>query len=94
MAYGIVHHFQDGEKEHYDAAVEQVHPSDGLPEGQTHHFAGKTADGWIVVAIHEDEESWNRFRDETLNPGLQGVEGGFPNPPEEIGFDVLVEQHA
>lgn len=89
MAFGITHHFKGGKKEHYDAAVDVVHPPGGLPEGQTYHFAGETDDGFIVVAVWDSEESWSRFRDDTLMPGLQGLgEDGFPGPPEETTFEV------
>ena len=73
MAYGITHKFKGGTKEQYDASIAVVHPPEGLPEGQLHHFAGKTSDGWIVVAIHDSKESWERFRNETLLPGLEKV---------------------
>jgi hypothetical protein len=47
MAFGIVHQFKGGTKEQYEAVAEVVHPSGGLPEGQLHHFAGKTGTaGW------------------------------------------------
>ncbi len=94
MAYGIVHRFKGGTKEQYEATVAVVHPPEGLPEGQIHHYAGETADGWIVVAIHDSEGSWERFRDETLLPGLQEVgERGLPGPPEEFTFEAAVERH-
>ena len=52
-------------------------------------------DGWIVVAIHDSKESWERFRNETLLPGLQELgETGLPDPPEETTFEVKVEEHA
>ena len=57
MAYGITHKFKGGTKEQYDASVAVVHPPEGLPDGQLHHFAGETSDGWIVVAIHDSKES-------------------------------------
>ena len=51
MAYGIVHQFEGGTKEQYDASLAAVHPSDGgLPEGQVFHAAGPSADGWTIVA--------------------------------------------
>ena len=92
--FGIVHRFAGGTKEHYDAGLARVHPADGsLPEGQTYHAAGPTADGWIVVALWDSRDSWERFRDETLMPGLQGLgEAGFPGPPEETTFEVANEQ--
>ena len=69
MAYGVVHQFAGGTKDQYEASVAAVHPSDGgLPEGQISHVAGPTADGWVIVAIHDSKESWERFRDGTLLP--------------------------
>jgi hypothetical protein len=48
-----------------------------------------------VVAIHDSKESWERFRDEALLPGLQELgEKGLPGPPEETTFEVKVEEHA
>lgn len=90
MAFGIVHRFAGGTKEQYEAVRAKVHPPDGsLPEGQTHHIAGATDDGWIVIAIHDSAESWERFRDQTLLPGLQQLGGaGFAGPPEETAFQV------
>jgi hypothetical protein len=93
-SYGIVHRFTGGTKEHYEAGLAQVHPSDGsLPKGQTYHAAGATDDGWIVIALWDSVESWERFRDETLLPGLQGLgDAGFPTLPEETTFEVYKEQ--
>jgi len=91
MAYAIVHNFDGGTKEHYDASIAAVHPGpDQLPEGQIFHAAGPNADGgWTIVAIHDSQESWERFRDETLLPALSaGVEGGFAGPPQETAFEV------
>jgi hypothetical protein len=90
MAYGVVHHFPGGTKEQYEASVAAVHPSDGsLPEGQTYHAAGASDGGWTIVAIHDSQESWERFRDTTLMPRMQaGIEGGFSTPPEEKTIDV------
>jgi len=94
MAYGIVHRFPGGTQEQYDAAIAVVHPSDGsLPEGQTFHAAGPSADGWTIVAIHDSQESWERFREEILMPNLsRGIEGGFTTPPEETTFTVHNQQ--
>jgi hypothetical protein len=90
MALGIVHQFPGGTKENYEASIAAVHPSDGsLPEGQVFHAAGPSPSGWTIVAVHESQESWERFRDGILMPRMQaGIEGGFPTPPEEIAFDV------
>jgi hypothetical protein len=90
MAYGIVHHFPGGTQEQYEASIAAVHPSDGsLPDGQIFHAAGPSAGGWTIVAVHESQESWERFRDDVLMPKLQaGVEGGFQSPPQETTVDV------
>jgi hypothetical protein len=41
------------------------------------------------VAVHETRDSWERIRDDILMPRMQqGIEGGFPTPPEESTFDV------
>ena len=90
MAYGIIHFFPNGTKEHYDAVRAAVHPSDGgLPEGQLFHAAGPSDGGWTVMAVHDSKESWEKFRDNVLVPALQaGVEGGFTTPPEETQIDL------
>lgn len=57
-----------------------------LPEGQLYHVAGPSADGWTIIAVHDSQESWERFRDEILMPRMtQGIDGGFSSPPEETG---------
>ncbi len=90
MAYGIVHHFPGGTKEQYEASLAAVHPArDRLPEGQIFHAAGPTAGGWLVVAIHESRESWERFRDSILMPAFQrGISGGFTAQPQETAFEI------
>jgi heme-degrading monooxygenase HmoA len=92
--FGIVNRFPGGTKDQYEAALASVHPSDGsLPEGQTYHAAGATDDGWIVVALWDSRESWERFRAEKLMPGLQALgDAGFPSPPQETSFDIHREQ--
>jgi hypothetical protein len=90
MPYGIVHHFPGGTKEQYEATLAGVHPSrDRLPEGQIFHAAGPSAGGWTVVAVHESQQSWERFRDGILMPRMQqGIAGGFTTPPQETAFEV------
>ena len=90
MAYGVVHHFPGGTKEQYEASIAAVHPSsDKLPDGQLHHVAGPSGDGWTIVAVHESQESWERFRDDILMPRMQqGIDGGFTSLPDESTIDV------
>jgi hypothetical protein len=41
------------------------------------------------MAIQDSEQSWVKFRDETLMPLMQrGIEGGLTAPPTETGFEV------
>jgi len=86
--FGVVNKFPGGTAEQYDRTIAVVHPGEGLPAGQTYHAAGPSEDGWVVVAIWDSRESWQTFRNETLIPGLQGVEDGLPAPPEETPFDI------
>ena len=90
MAYGVVHFFPGGTKDQYEASIAAVHPSrERLPPGQIYHAAGPSGNGWVVVAIHDSRESWERFRDGTLLPQLQkGVSGNLPGPPQETVFEV------
>jgi hypothetical protein len=90
MAYAIVHHFPGGTQEQYDASLPSLHPgADQLPEGQLFHAAGPSSGGWTVVAVHESQESWEKFRDEILLPTMgAGIEGGLPGPPQETTIDV------
>ena len=90
MAYAVVHHFAGGTQEQYDASIAAVHPGvDKLPDGQIFHAAGPSDGGWNVVAVHDTQESWERFRDHTLMPKMQaGIKGGFEAPPEETTFEV------
>ncbi len=97
MAYAIVHHFPSGTQEQYENTISAVHPDggDSLPSGQTFHFAGPTEDGgWVVVAIQEDKAAWEKFRDETLAPGLQNASGALEGTPTETGFEVHNQQQA
>jgi hypothetical protein len=90
MAYGVVHYFPGGTEDEYEASISAVHPSrESLPEGQIFHAAGPSDGGWTVVAVHDSQESWERFRDGTLMPRMQaGIEGGFASPPQETTFEV------
>jgi len=90
MTYGIVHHFPGGTQENYEASIAAVHPSDGrLPDGQIFHAAGPSDGGWTIMAVQDSKESWERFRDDILMPRMQqGIEGGFPTPPQETVIDL------
>ena len=89
MAYGVVHFFPGGTSDQYEASIAAVHPADGLPAGQIFHAAGSSPGGWTIVAVHDSQESWERFRDDVLMPQMQqGIAGGFTSPPQETTVDV------
>ncbi len=90
MAYGVVHFFPNGTREQYEASIAAVHPGSGrLPDGQLFHAAGSSPGGWTIMAVHESKESWERFRDGVLMPRMQqGIQGGFPTPPQETPIDI------
>jgi hypothetical protein len=97
VAYAIVHQFAGGTKEQYEASIRAVHPDGGasLPDGQIFHAAGPSESGWTITAVHDSQDSWERFRDETLMPAMQaGIDGGFTAPPQETAFTVENLQQA
>lgn len=91
MAIGVLHTFPGGTKAQYDAVTAALGVGPGsMPAGETFHAAGETADGFVIFAIDDSMESWVAFRDGILMPKLQqGIEGGFPSPPEE----TIIELH-
>ncbi len=91
MTYVIVNDFEGGTKEQYDATTAVVHPPGGLPAGQTRHYAGPSTNGWVVVAVWESKEIWEKFRDETLLPAVQGQGSVLSGPPKTTEFEVEVE---
>jgi hypothetical protein len=53
------------------------------------HVAGATDDGWIIVAVHDSQDSCEQFRDDILMPRMQeGIAGGFRVAPRETTFEV------
>jgi hypothetical protein len=89
MAYGVVRFFPGGTSDQYEASIAAVHPADGLPAGQIFHAAGSSPGGWTIVAVHDSQESWERFRDDVLLPQMQqGIAGGFTSPPQDTTVDL------
>ena len=77
MAYGVVHYFAGGTQEQYEASI----------------AAGPSEDGWTILAVHESQESWEKFRDGILLPRMQaGIDGGFAAHPEETTIDLVTLQ--
>ena len=91
MAYAIIHRFPGATKDQYEATLTAVHGGlDVLPPGQLIHVAGEEDGGITILAVHDTKESWESFRDTTLQPTLgAGVDGGMAGPPEERSFDTI-----
>lgn len=89
MSYMITHFYEGGTKEQYDATLAAVHPEGGqLPEGQTHHFAGPTGGGFLVVAVWESKAANDTFINDVLMPTLPAIDNGFASPPQERAAEV------
>ena len=61
------------ERQHKEASLAAVHPFRRRSTARPHVrcLSLASADGWIIVAVHESKESWEQFRDGTLMPKLQ-----------------------
>ena len=93
MAYLLHHFWPGGTEDQYQATVQAVHPSDGLPPGQTFHAAGPTDGGFLITAVWDSQESAERFVQDTLLAAMP-VEGGFQGRPEERGAEVVRQETA
>jgi hypothetical protein len=83
MAFLITHFFEGGTEAQYRVILDAAHPGGQLPAGQTYHAAGPTQGGWLIAAVWDSRESFDRFTNDTLVPVLQSTEGGFAGPPQE-----------
>ena len=64
-----------------------------MEKAQIRIVAGRLRGRKLIVAVHESQESWERFRNEILMPRMaEGIEGGFTVPPQETAFPVHKEQ--
>jgi hypothetical protein len=88
MAYLITHFWPGGTDEQYRATLAAAHPAGGgLPDGQIHHAAGPTDGGYLIAAVWESKEHFERFLQEKLI-GAGQIEGGFQGAPEERTAEV------
>ena len=88
VAYLITHFWPGGTEEQYRATLKVAHSETGLPAGQRYHAAGPTDGGYLIAAIWDSREAFDRFVRETLMPGLAKIQGGFQGPPQERACDV------
>jgi hypothetical protein len=47
-----------------------LHPAGGLPPGQTYHAAGPTEGGWLIAAVWDSKDSFDRFLSETPDSAM------------------------
>jgi len=88
MAFLISHFFEGGTHEQYNAVVAVAHPAQGLPPGQVYHAAGPTEGGWLIAAVWDSKDSFDRFVADTLVPALHNTPGGLAGPPQERAAEV------
>jgi hypothetical protein len=93
MAYLITHLWPGGTEEQYRATLAAAHPAGGLPDGQVYHAAGPTEGGFLVVAVWESKEHFDRFLQEKLLGGPP-IEGGLVGPPEQRTAETVNVQTA
>lgn len=88
MSYVLTHFWPGGTEDQYRATLAALHPDGGLPAGQTHHVAGPTDGGFLVVALWDSKASSDAFMTNTLMPAMP-IEGGFSGRPEERTAEVV-----
>ena len=67
--------------------------ADDLPPGMLAHVAGPTVDGWLVVDVWEDLDSFERFVEDRLGAALQRA-GIPPLAPRVIPVHSLIARGA
>ena len=97
MAFGIVHKFKGGTKAQFDEVLKRAHPDNGkgMPPGLTHLAAGPANNDFVVTAVWNSKQDFENFAQNSLGPALADAgDKGFQGPPEQMEFDVHVEQKA
>jgi hypothetical protein len=94
MAFLITHFYEGGTEAQYRAVLDAAHPAGGLPAGQTLHAAGPCEGGWLITALWDSKDDFDRFVSDTLMPVLGTVQGGFAGPPEQRATEVVNLQTA
>jgi hypothetical protein len=90
MPYVISHFFPEGTAEQYEAVMIAMNGKLGrIPDGQIIHVAGPVPGGFQVIAVQQSKESWDAFMTNTFLPLIaEGIEGGFPLPPQGLEFET------
>jgi len=88
VAFLITHFYEGGTEAQYRVVLEAAHPGGGLPPGQTYHAAGPTEGGWLIAAVWDSREAFEKFVSGTLMPALQNTQRGFAGPPQQRVAEV------
>ena len=77
MAILIVHQGADWNAELYDRTMERVIPDpSNPPEGMVSTYAAPGENGGLrVVDVWDSQAEWEHFRDDTLIPAVQELQG-------------------
>jgi hypothetical protein len=73
MAVALVLDFPGGTREQYDEVVSRMHLDGHMAPGGQVHVAGPQGDGWRVIDVWDDMESFERFRDQQIIPHTREV---------------------
>jgi len=90
----MTHFYRGGTATQYAVVLNAVHPDGSLPTGQLSSAAGPCEGGWVISAIWESRQAFERFVAERLMPALTGVEGGFETAPDEHLAELTLYQTA
>ncbi len=88
VAFLITHFWPGGTDAQYQATVKVVHPANGLPNGQSYHAAGPTEGGYLIAAVWDSKEAFERFVQQALLPALPTIKGGFIGAPQERTCEI------
>lgn len=62
----------------------------GPPAGAVATVGGPTSEGWRIITVWQDQQSWTRFRDAVLRPAeLAAAEAGEIDPSAAAGIREL-----
>ena len=79
----------DIDQKTYDAVTARVMPGGQLPDGCELHIAGPVREGWRVITVWDEPETFNRFREEKLIPAITEVAGEQGPPAEPPSVDPV-----
>jgi hypothetical protein len=86
MAYAYVQDVASSWEQYERVARSLVEPA---PAGLILHVAGPTAEGVRIIDVWDNEQAWQRYRAERLEPAIAAL--GGPSRPEPTFRDLHPE---